>query len=135
MRHLTAIAHHRNGVMGRDGKESMLGIKFDSVTDYMGNERKDDIYTAVFNVEKLATGDIAFASNSYRGDKFDEDMTAWSNMYEAERSAAATKESEREARAQATMKAFAEGEAINARVNAGVEWLVQGKIEADKRMQ
>jgi hypothetical protein len=137
MRHLTAIAHHRNGLMGvgfhvvlfRDGKEPMLGIKFDNV------ESDKSVYTAVLSVDKLTDGDIAFGSNSYRGDEFDEDLTAWSSMYEAERSAAATGENEREARAQETMKAFAEEEAIKASVKAGVEWLVQGKMEADRRTQ
>jgi hypothetical protein len=96
-------------VLFRDGKNSMLGIKFDNV------EGDKTEYTAILNVSKLTDGDIAFGSNSYRGDEFDEDMAAWSNMYEAERSAAATKENEREARAQETMKAFQEEEAASYR--------------------
>ena len=135
MRHLTAIAHHRNGVIGvgfhvvlfRDGKESMLGIKFDNSGD------KRNVYVAIFNVAKLIDGDIAMGSNSYRGDEFDEAVTTWSDKYEAERSAEAESENKREARAQETMKAFAEEEAIKAKVAAGVEWLVQGKLEADRR--
>jgi hypothetical protein len=105
MRHLTAIAHHRNGVMGipfhvvlfRDGKELMLGIQFDNTAD------NADIYTAVLNVKKLAAGDIAFASNSYRGDHFHADIAVWSDKYETERSEAVDKENEREARAQEAM--------------------------------
>jgi len=114
-------------VLFRDGKENMLGIKFDNVE---GDETE---YTAIFSVAKLTDGDIAFGSNSYRGDEFDEDMTTWSDKYEAERSAEAESENKREARAQETMKAFAEEEAINAKVKAGVEWLVQGKLACDKR--
>jgi hypothetical protein len=121
-------------VLFRDGKESMLGIKFDNQPEREGF-RNNETYTAVLNVRKLIEGDIAFGSNSYRGDEFDVDISIWDNIYETERSAAATREGEREARAQETMKAFAEEEAIKASVKAGVEWLVQGKMEADKRTQ
>jgi hypothetical protein len=116
MLHLTDISHHRNGCTGvsfyvilfRDGlKDQRMAIKFDDQGD--GN-----IYTAVLDTEKLADGDIDFGSNSFRGDVFDKQITEWCEKYEAERSAAADKENEREARAQATMRAFTEEEAARA---------------------
>jgi hypothetical protein len=85
MLHPKSIAHHRNGVCGvpfhvclfKDGKDLMLGIKFDS-------DNTRDIYTAVFNVAKLAAGDIEFASNSYRGDVFDGAIKGWIKAYNDE---------------------------------------------------
>lgn len=86
MLHLTSIAHHRNGVCGvpfhvvlfKDGKDLMLGVKFDNSGDSL------NVYTAVFNVEKLAAGDIEFASNSYRGDVFDGQIRDWIKAYNDE---------------------------------------------------
>lgn len=62
---IIAIAHHRNGVRGtpfdvllfRERGSSMIGIVFD-----------EPDYCAVLNVDLLAAGDIAFGSNSWRGD-------------------------------------------------------------------
>jgi hypothetical protein len=65
-------AHHRNGISGvpfwvikfkftQDGKTmNMLGISFYG----------DDCYTAVFDLDKLAQGEIRFFRNSWRGDNF-----------------------------------------------------------------
>lgn len=83
MPHLKSIAHHRNGVCAvpfyvclfKDGKDTMLGIKFDD---------NRDIYTAVLNVKKLAAGDIEFVSNSYRGDVFDSAIQGWIKEYNDE---------------------------------------------------
>jgi hypothetical protein len=135
MRHLTAIAYHRNGICGvpfhvvlfRDGKESMLGIQFENDEDHA------NVYTAVLNVAKLATGDIAFASNSYRGDHFHAQIAVWSEMYEAERSAEAESEKKREARAQEIMKKFAEEEAIKYQRTHDVYGrpIVNGFVETD----
>jgi hypothetical protein len=66
---ITEIAHHRNGICGapfdvllfREGESRMIGIVF---------ERES--YCAVFDIAKLAAGDIAFGSNSWRGDKYEE---------------------------------------------------------------
>ena len=63
------IQHHRNGISGapfyvlvfRDPNEGrMLGIVFD-----------EKHHVAVFNLDKLAQGDIAFGSNSFRGDSYE----------------------------------------------------------------
>jgi hypothetical protein len=92
MLHLKSIAHHRNGCCGvgfhvvlfKDGKDLMLGVKFDNDTDEDGNEIKNEVYTAVFNVAQLVAGDIAFASNSYRGDYFDSAIRQWARDYEVQ---------------------------------------------------
>lgn len=63
------IQHHRNGVCGapfhvlifRDPDEGrMLGIVF-----------REDYHVAVFNLDKLAVGNITFGVNSWRGDRYE----------------------------------------------------------------
>ena len=66
-----AIAHHRNGVAGQPfdvilfkeygrGGSRKVGIVFDEPS-----------YCAVLDIGLLAAGDIAFASNSWRGDHYE----------------------------------------------------------------
>lgn len=64
-----AIQYHRNGISGspfhvlifQDASQGrMVGIVF---------EQKHHV--AVFNLDKLAFGDIAFGSNSFRGDHYE----------------------------------------------------------------
>ena len=63
------IQHHRNGISGapfhvlifRDPDEGrMLGIVF-----------QPEHHVAVFNLDKLALGNIAFGVNSWRGDHYE----------------------------------------------------------------
>jgi len=63
------IQHHRNGVCGapfhvlifRDPDEGrMVGIVFEQ-----------GYHVAVFNLDKLAVGNIAFGVNSWRGDHYE----------------------------------------------------------------
>ena len=65
------IAHHRNGVAGAPcdvvlfkdfgaGRSRKVGIVFDN-----------EAHCAVLDVTMLAAGDIAFGSNSWRGDDFE----------------------------------------------------------------
>ncbi len=63
------IQYHRNGISGapfhvilfRDPDEGrMLGIVFDQA-----------YHVAVFNLDKLAVGNIAFGVNSWRGDRYE----------------------------------------------------------------
>ena len=63
------IEHHRNGVAGapfhvlvfQDPDEGrMLGIVF-----------QEQYHVAVFNLEKLAQGNIAFGGNSWQGDRYE----------------------------------------------------------------
>jgi hypothetical protein len=68
---VTDIAHHRNGVCGapfdvalfQEDDAWMVGIVFDR-----------ESYCAVFHIEKLAAGDIAFGSNSWRGDRYEDQL-------------------------------------------------------------
>ena len=73
MKPITVItkAHHRNGICGApfhavvftddgNGGKPMLGIVFDQ-----------EAHCAVLNITKLANGDIAFGSNSFRGDDYE----------------------------------------------------------------
>jgi hypothetical protein len=78
------IAHHRNGVSGapfdvvlfkergRDGSRK-VAILFE-----------EQSHCAVLDVAKLAEGDIAFGSNSWRGDDYEPDLKdAISAFYQA----------------------------------------------------
>ena len=67
--HIELIQYHRNGISGapfhvlifRDPDEGrMLGIVFD-----------EKCHVAVFNLDKLALGNIAFGVNSWRGDQYE----------------------------------------------------------------
>lgn len=63
--------YHRNGVGG-------MGFKVALVDDADEGDTKlvimfdREYYTAVLSLDKLKSGDIAFGSNSYRGDRFDD---------------------------------------------------------------
>ena len=70
------IAHHRNGICGAPftavlfedtGPEGSrkIGILFD-----------EPYHCAVLDIAKLAAGDIAFASNSWRGDQYEPHLRA-----------------------------------------------------------
>ncbi len=83
---IVSIAHHRNGVFGApfyaviffcdiDGPREEL---FATVFEEQGN-------CAVVNVGKLASGDIAFASNSFRGDNFEPELREAIAQWEAGR--------------------------------------------------
>ena len=69
-------AHHRNGI----GGAPFDVVLFDDVEDE--NTRKVAIlfenpwHCAVLDIAKLASGDIAFGSNSYRGDFFEPALRA-----------------------------------------------------------
>ncbi len=67
--HIEQVQTHRNGICGapfhvlvfRDPNEGrMLGIVFD-----------EKYHVAVFNLDKLALGNITFGENSYRGDQYE----------------------------------------------------------------
>jgi hypothetical protein len=68
IRQVISLARHRNGICGApfnvilfdDGESQKVGIVFDAPH-----------HCAVLDLAKLATGDIAFGSNSYRGDRFE----------------------------------------------------------------
>ena len=71
---IIAIAHHRNGI---------CGAPFDVVlfedTGPEGSRKvailfEEQGHCAMLDVAKLAAGDIAFGSNSWRGDAFEESL-------------------------------------------------------------
>jgi hypothetical protein len=70
---ISAIAFHRNGICGapfhvvlfHDGDSRKLAIVFD-----------EPWHCAVLDVAKQAAGDIAFGSNSWRGDTFEPHLRA-----------------------------------------------------------
>jgi hypothetical protein len=83
--HFQSIQHHRNGISGapfhavlfRDPEQGdMLGVVFD-----------EPYHVAVFNLSKLALGNIAFGVNSWRGDVYEPSLRrAISNWAEAQSS-------------------------------------------------
>ena len=70
---ILAAAHHRNGVAGAPFNVVLFkvqrepGVKVGIVFDDSG-------YCAVLDVAKLAAGNIAFGSNSWRGDQYEPDL-------------------------------------------------------------
>lgn len=69
---LEALQYHRNGVAGVGFHVAIATEK-----DGEGRGRKlivqfsdDPLCTAVFDLDKLAAGDIGFGSNSWRGDVY-----------------------------------------------------------------
>ena len=80
--HIENIQRHRNGVCGapfyvltfRDPDQGrMVGIVFDA-----------EHHVAVFNLDKLALGNITFGVNSWRGDRYEPHLrsaiTLWQEM-------------------------------------------------------
>jgi hypothetical protein len=76
------IQHHRNGVAGapfhvllfRDPDEGrMLGVVF-----------QQQFHVAVFNLDQLALGNIAFGMNSWRGDQYEPHLRKAITTNEAE---------------------------------------------------
>jgi len=77
---IEAIQYHRNGISGapfhvllfRDPQQGrMLGIVFEQ-----------SHHVAAFNLDKLALGDIAFGSNSFRGDHYEPYLRAAISQHE-----------------------------------------------------
>jgi hypothetical protein len=77
-----AVASHRNGMAGApfhtvlftDENGPMLGIVF-----------KEQCHVAVLHRDKLAKGDIAFRSNSWRGDLYEAELRQAIRAFEATR--------------------------------------------------
>jgi hypothetical protein len=79
--HIQAVDRHRNGVGGApfhvvlfydDDEGPMLAIVFD-----------EKFHCAVLHRDKLATGDIAFLSNSWRGDRYEPHVRAAIQVFES----------------------------------------------------
>jgi hypothetical protein len=68
---ITDIARHRNGVHGAPFYVILFRDKGQEGSRKIGVVFDEETYCAVFDVTKLATGDIAFGSNSWRGDQYE----------------------------------------------------------------
>jgi hypothetical protein len=65
------IAHHRNGICGSPFDVVLFQDHGDEASRKVGIVFESTSHVAVLDVGKLAEGDIAFASNSWRGDKYE----------------------------------------------------------------
>lgn len=74
------LDYHRNGVSGApfhvaivsgEQGQRMLVVRFEDCDEAVGQ-----VVCAAFDIDKLAAGDIAFFSNSWRGDRFHEVVDA-----------------------------------------------------------
>jgi len=72
VKRIVDASFHRNGICG----EGFWAILFEDDEGHMKFAAMFDepMYCAVVQVDKLAAGDIAFGSNSYRGDNFDVEL-------------------------------------------------------------
>jgi hypothetical protein len=65
------IAHHRNGICGSPFHVVLFQDHGDEGSRKVGIVFESTSHVAVLDVSKLAEGDIAFASNSWRGDMYE----------------------------------------------------------------
>lgn len=80
-RKLLKLAFHRNGICGRafevailsEPSETQIGKRKKMLAVYFPG---DDVACAVFDLEKLVQEEIRFGVNSYRGDRYSDDMKA-----------------------------------------------------------
>ncbi len=68
---IIAIAHHRNGVAGTPFDVVLFKDRGPEGSRKVGIVFDAPHYCAVLDVATLATGDIAFGSNSWRGDDYE----------------------------------------------------------------
>jgi hypothetical protein len=65
------IAHHRNGVSGAPFDVVLFEDRVPEVSRKVAIVFDEPHHCAVLDVAKLAAGDIAFGSNSWRGDDYE----------------------------------------------------------------
>ncbi len=66
-----AIAHHRNGVGGAPFDVILFKEYGQAGSRKVGIVFDEPCFCAVLDIAKLAAGDIAFGSNSWRGDEYE----------------------------------------------------------------
>jgi len=66
-----SIARHRNGVAGAPFEVVLFSHRGAGGSRKVGILFDQDGHCAVLDVTKLAAGDIAFGSNSWRGDEYE----------------------------------------------------------------
>jgi hypothetical protein len=64
-------AHHRNGVAGAPFDVVLFGDTGPDASRKLAILFDEPHHCAVLDVDKLTQGDIAFGSNSYRGDQYE----------------------------------------------------------------
>lgn len=69
---VVSLARHRNGICGAPFHVALFDDISDENTRKLGILFEAPYHCAVLDVAKLAAGDIAFGSNSYRGDVFED---------------------------------------------------------------
>lgn len=76
-----SVAHHRNGVIG---KPFFVILFSDESSRKLGIVFREPHYCTVLDVAKLSDGDVAFGSNSWRGDIYQPDLRAVVAAFEGE---------------------------------------------------
>ena len=74
---IKAHAHHRNGIAGAPFDVCIFKASGDwklQKGEYLAIVFDAKMHTAVFDLQKLANGDIAFGSNSWRADNIDTEL-------------------------------------------------------------
>ncbi len=71
IKHIIAVACHRNGICGAPFHVVLFEDGGDEGSRKVGIVFEEPHNCAVLDVDKLAVGDIAFGSNSWRGDKYE----------------------------------------------------------------
>ena len=70
------LAFHRNGMCGAPFHAIVFRDEGPEATLKLAVVFREPDHTAVFDLAKLAAGDVAFGSNSWRGDRYEADLRA-----------------------------------------------------------
>jgi hypothetical protein len=79
---LKSIAHHRNGISGEPFYAVLFTMKEagypprNMVASYFPGERLN-CYCAVLDVDMLTAGNVTFGENSWRGDRYADQIKTW----------------------------------------------------------
>jgi hypothetical protein len=71
---IIAFDHHRNGVCGAPFAVVLFEDTGPEASRKVAILFEPESHCAVLDVDKLAGGDIAFGSNSWRGDRFEQSL-------------------------------------------------------------
>jgi hypothetical protein len=71
---IIAISHHRNGICGAPFDVVLFDDQVPERSRKVAILFEEPHFCAVLGVDKLAEGDIAFGSNSWRGDHYERDL-------------------------------------------------------------
>jgi hypothetical protein len=80
---IIAIAHHRNGICGAPFDVLLFEDKAPEGSRKVAVLFEEPYHCAVLDVDKLAAADIAFGSNSYRGDQYEPHLRKAIETHEA----------------------------------------------------